>query len=662
MKPKWQPIAFPRECAPYGQSPLQPLMVKENAVVVAGGPSALFLVKVTHVPYLLQTIEARVHISGFAAHGDEVYVQDGPVLSGWSLKTGRPIAAINLLDPSRRWAEGRGEPDWAWLHTLPEQERGKQDALRRARRVLEWVQLLEAAEAALTRRRVPDYLVDDDADPLGEMVADLRELAGARRDGARSELAECARAAAGLIFSPPVVRSEQVGAKGSALVFALGSDGTLHPLDSTLTTMRTARLDRAVRPSLAMAELETDAHGDEHACRLFYVTDDGTVRLIDGDALPPKSLAEWPGRGPVSAEPGVRPRLDSGLLWGSAAQGSGIFALPFDPPGGASRVTLPLDGGWQWLELRTNFKLALASGGGGARLMAYGAGVTIVDRWPERPPRAPYFATFLPEPEEGPRPLLVVEVDREARSTGVAYRLLVANTVDSPYRSGFFPPPPAVLVEGVLEGWGQRAAPALVRTQPSVSRFDAYVVARDRTGRQQIAALPDSWPEYRNAIMREYGGLPQARAALGELALPPLDGTDALYCYPLVNSLTSHDVERANQVVQELRDLANPVRLSIYFQHLRYNKWDQVIQDERQPYLLMMRLRNTTVTLRFGGGGQVTTRTDDDGWVYLRPETAGERVVMDPVVEPNFEVQATECVLTRTGENVLKQRVKVRIP
>jgi hypothetical protein len=660
MKPKWQPMAFPRECTPYGQAPFQPLMVKENAVVVAGGPSALFLVKVTQVPYLLNTIEARVHISGFAAHGDEVYMQDGPVLSGWSLKTGRAIAAINLLDPSRRWAAGRGEPDWAWLHTLPEQARGRQDALRRARRVLEWVQLLEAAEAALTGRRVPDYLVGD---ALAEMVADLRELAGARRDRARDEFAECARAAAGLVFSPPVVRSEQVGAKGAALVFALGRDGTLHPLDSTLTSMRTARMDRAVRPSLAMAELETDAHGDEHACRLFYVTEDGTVRLIDGDALPPKSLAEWPGRGPASAEPGVRPRLESGLVWGSAAQGSGIFALPFDPPGAASRVALPLDGGWQWLELRPDFQLALASGGGGARLMAYGKGVTIVDRWPERPPQAPYFATFLPQAEgTPPRPLLVLEVDREARSTGVAYRLLVANTVDSAYRSEFFPPPPAVLVEGVLEGWGQRAAPAVVRTQPSVSRQDAYVVARDRTGPQQIAALPGSWPEYRDTITREYGGLSQASAALGELALPPVAGSDALYCYPLGGSLTSHDAERANQVLQELRELANPVRLQILFQHSRYDEWDRMFTGGAQPYRLRLPLRSETVTLRFGGGGSVTTRTDDRGWVYLRAETAGERVVMAPVVTPNFEVQNSECVLTRHGENELRQRVKTRLP
>ena len=655
MKPKWQPMVFSRECAPYGQSPFQPLMVKENAVVVAGGPSALFLVKVIQAPYLLQTIEARVHIAGFAAHGDEVYVQDGPVLSGWSLKTGRAIAAINLLDPSRRWAAGRGEPDWDWLHAIPEQARGRQDALRRARRVLEWVQLLEAAEAELAAGGSPEPRFADETARLQQMVADLKELVGARRDQARGELAECARAAAGLIFSPPVVRSEQVGAKGAALVFALGRDGTLHPLDSTLTSMRTARLDRAVRPSLAMAELETDAHGDEYACRLFYTTEDGTVRLIDGDALPPKSLAEWPGRGPASAEPGVRPRLESGMVWGSGAQGSGIFALPFDPPGEASRVTLPLDGGWQWLELRPDFKLALASGGGGARLMAYGTGVTVVDRWPQRPPRAAYFATFLPQAEgTPPRPLLVVEVDREAQSTGVAYRLLVANTVDSAYQSEFFPPPPTVLMEGELEGWGQRAAPARVRTQPSVSRQDAYVVARDRTGPQQIAALLDSWAEYREAITRQYGGIEQAGAALGDLALPPLAGSDALYCYPLGGSLSSHDAERANQVVQELRDLANPVRLRIHSQIYKYYPSGRVFVEQKD-----MPLCSTTVTLRFGSGSSVTTRTDAAGWVFLRGETAGEQVDMDPIVENPIRCWVRKCVLARTGENVIHQELTV---
>ena len=82
-------------------------------------------------------------------------------------------------------------------------------------------------------------------------------------------------------------------------------------------------------------------------------------------------------------------------------------------------------------------------------------------------------------------------------------------------------------------------------------------------------------------------------------------------------------------------------------------------QDQVRP-ALMLPLPSTTVILRFGGGGVVTTRTDGNGWVFLPAETAGERVVMDPLVEPFLEFDAPECVLAPTGENVLKQRLTVQ--
>ncbi|HEX8319762.1 hypothetical protein [Longimicrobium sp.] len=121
-----------------------------------------------------------------------------------------------------------------------------------------------------------------------------------------------------------------------------------------------------------------------------------------------------------------------------------------------------------------------------------------------------------------------------------------------------------------------------------------------------------------------------------------------------LGSDTSHEPANASHAAEAHAGPANPVRLRIYSQIIRKTESDQV-----RP-ALMLPLPSTTVILRFGGGGVVTTRTDGNGWVFLPAETAGERVVMDPLVEPFLEFDAPECVLAPTGENVLKQRLTVQ--
>src|SRR6266404_6031006 len=149
MKPKWQPVALPTECAPFGEHPFQPYLIKDEAVVVAGGPSELFMVTVTHVPEFALTIPARVRISGFASHAGMLYVQDGPVLSRWSIADCHCVAAVNLLAPKQRHFRTTEEPDWSSLRQLLLGCLEHAQPLHFAPRALEWLRMLEATEKQL---------------------------------------------------------------------------------------------------------------------------------------------------------------------------------------------------------------------------------------------------------------------------------------------------------------------------------------------------------------------------------------------------------------------------------------------------------------------------------------------------------------------------------
>jgi hypothetical protein len=664
MKPKWQPIAFPQECAPYGEQAIQPLVLPDNAIVVAGGPSALFLFQMFEISKLSWTITARDRITGFAAHGSELYVQDGPVLSRWSLVTGECASAINLLAPGQRWTAGSGALDWTALHKLPDAMRAKQQALARARRRAEWAALLTDAEQEhLMLMQLPHSLRPAAViAQLEPMINDLKTLLGpGGGSAARGDLAKAMDDAAALVFSAPVVRTHQIWGKAAGMVFVIGRDATLHPLDDTLKHMGSKRIHRAAQPALALAEFATDADSDEFACRLYYVAGDGTVQALDGGALPLAALSSWTARGPADLEARVRPRVVGDVLWAGGAQGTGVFALTVDRPGEPSRVTLP-DGDWRWLEVRPDVPLALASTADQARLIAHGKGTRTIDRWGKRTGVPPCFTTFLPQssaPAPSGRPLLVLEVNRElwGGEPDLAFRVLVANAVDAPdaASAAWYPPAPAVLIGGTLQGWGDASglAPKTVRTQPSVSRQDAYVIARDRTRSQQFQAWlgpdgPGSWRKHYDAIKQRYPDPAAASAALGETALPPIPGRDAIYCYALGNTITSEQAERAWRALDELRDLAKPVRLRIMITHRWMYAGDKHWnQDGPAP------LRSRGVTLRFGNGKVMGAGTDGDGWIALPPEASGETVTMDPLRGGNVGVST--CRLDRYGNNQVDQ-------
>jgi hypothetical protein len=587
-------------------------------------------------------------------HAGDVYIQDGPVLSRWDLVLGNCQAAINLLNPKLAWQSGGVAVDWARLHMLNAVQRGHQLRLQGARRKVEWLTLLESSEAL--QRDASTARTPDEETKLRTMIAELGQLVGANRSQLRAELATAEQASAPVIFSAPVVRKHQLGAKLGALAYVIGRDGTLHPLDDALQHMGTVRLDTTARPALALVEWETDAHSDDFACRLYYVTGDGVVRAVDGNSLPPKAAGEWPARGRASLQPGVRPRVDSRLLWGSDAQESGVFALPIDQPGGASRIKVPLAEEWRWLELPKAGSLALVCTDSRSRLISFASGAVTVERWGGRPANAPYYSSFL---ETDGRPLLVVEVEREqqGQNAGPVFRVLVANTVDAPNRQSeqWYPPPPDTITTGTLDAFKVGAsAPVNIRTQVTVSLMDAYLVARDRTGRDQLRALlqdgTGSWRAHFEKVVQPYADVPAASAAIGELPLPPMAGADALYCYAVGSTLTNEHVAAARAALERTREFLTPIVMRIVETVHRTRRGrgpSPTVIDGPDP------LRGTQVTLRFSNGESLGVTTNANGDVVIPPTKLGLTVTMDDVPRTDGYAMIASCKLEKKSGNEL---------
>lgn len=656
MNPKWQPVSLPTDCAPFGEHPFQPYLIKDEGVLVVAGPSALFLIMVSSSPTFVLRIDAKVRISGFGTHAGNLYVQDGPVLSRWSTTDWNCQAAINLLATTQRYVRTTGEPDWAALHKLPVNLETQQTTLQRARRKVEWLRLLEATEKQLATPS-PTRTADETA-RLRQLIADLQELVGPNRDALRTDLATAETSGAALIISSPAVRAHQLGAKAKAMVFVVGRNGVYRALDKQLVEMATPAptFDSKVRPSLAIAELN-DPRSDDYAARLYYVAERGTVRCIDGDAIPPRSPHEWPAQGTASPEPGVRARVEGGLVWGNNALGTGIFALPIASPGAASRVKLPLSQDWRWLEIREDHSLAIVATDTSCRLISYAQNTNLADRFAVKPDRAPYFSSFLRQ-VEGLHPLLVAEFERDATQTGhgVVFRLVVANDADitvppapEAYAS-FYPPLPTAVLEDELEGGGPLGPPVRIRTQPSISLQDAYLMARDKTIQQQLRDLAmDTWAAERAKIVQQYGSLANARSALGDIAVPGLSGRDAVYCYAIGGAVTEAQGRRAFEVLNDMRDLAKAILLR--FEQITYQVYPaRIIPVKKEP------IRSRTLTLRYEDNRKFDVTTDADGRALISRQADGKFLYLEPFTtsEAFLPDGAQRVFVTRGGANLFE--------
>jgi hypothetical protein len=439
LTPLKAPIALKTPSALQAERFFDPVVVEQRGVIVVGGPASLAVLLIGTQHRIWFSIKAHVRITGFTVSGGALYVQDGPVLSGWHLTEHRCFGAVNLVT----------EAFW------------------------------------------PEKREDDEEDAEIEPPGDLYELSvGPKR------LSSAALAAGEQpIFSAPMVRESQIGS-ASGRIFSLSAEGeTVAVTDNLQVAGRFTHTKRPLRAELAMAELPQPS--GNVLCYLYYVSDDGGIVALDGTTGLKPLTAQWPSSGTPVAEKVLPLRYREALLFGGGILGADFFAMTLDPAA-PRRFTVPgPPDGWRSYEFSPADKLVLLSNGLVSRLISYDPAAKQRDRWRERrTARSKYSAFWRPTGADGESssPKLIFEVDAVAAAErqNVEFSVLVSNTIDSTdlqYTSAY--PPPAIELEtGALAGT-TTAFPSVgqLRCRPVIVQQTLYCIVRP------AKTAPDASPD-----------------------------------------------------------------------------------------------------------------------------------------------------------------------
>lgn len=434
LSPRWK-IDFAVPGATGDTPYFDPVVVEERGVLVAGGPLAISVFTVTDRARLWYTVKAHVSITGFSATASALYVQDGPVLSGWNLTEHRCFAAVNLVTEVR-WELADDQdlqlepPDD--LFELPEEAAGLQTQLLSRT-------LLGAASYADGVHAVPE--------------------------------------ARHLVFSAPQVRKLQFDGAGGR-VFSVSMDGLAVAMTSELDV--SFKLSHEVAPLRAELTLvELPQPGGKTLCYLYYVGRDGSIVALDASDELKRQPAHWGAKGTPVPERVLPLQYHGGLLFGGGILGADFFVLELDPSA-APRNTAA--GDWKRYSVSVEDQFVIVYGPSSSRLVSYAKGVGRADRWGERRFASPACSdlwTGTGHPGDLSEAKLAVEIDIAAPSASgdPAFRILLANTVDcQPPRQ---PPIAAELFSTTLAGLGG-AMPHITKllSIPIIRQQGLYFVAR----------------------------------------------------------------------------------------------------------------------------------------------------------------------------------------
>jgi hypothetical protein len=438
ISPRWK-VDFARPAAGGDQAYFDLVVVEETGDLVAGGPLAVSVFSVNDRARLWYTVKARVSITGFCATPTALYVQDGPVLSGWNLTEHRCFAAVNLVT-EERWepvdsVDKQFEPPDA-LYELPE-EAAKLQAKLLSRNMLGATSYAEG----------------------------VHEVPGAAR----------------LVFSAPLVRKLQFDGSGGR-IFSVSMDGLTVAMTSKLDV--SGKLSHEISPLRAeMTMAELPQAGGRSLCYLYYVGWDGSIVALDATAELKRLPAGWSAKGPVVREKVLPLQYHGGLLFGGGVLGADFFVLELDPAAAPRNTTA---GEWTRYTVSVEDQMVILSGRSTSRLIVYQKGVSQPDRWRERKFPAPAYDILwkgtgrvgdLSEAK------LVVEVDAASPSPSgdPVFRVMLANTVDSQSapHTPQYPPDTVVLADSTLAGPGV-AMPrvAQVLTTPLITQQALYFAGR----------------------------------------------------------------------------------------------------------------------------------------------------------------------------------------
>ena len=681
LTPAWKPVVLPADCAPYGTAPFRPVVLDTLAIAIVGGPNALHVVEIYDRQRLWFTIPARVRLAGFAVHEGLLYVQDGPVLSSYSLVgealDGAPhtqfcAGAINLVARMAGasvqfagWTRQHGsfttgpggsrysgahegpldEAALADLFALPPEAAARQQAVQTLRAVEKWAFLSDAFPARYVRR-YSDYWPRSVARALADLMAidddafDEDMQAGANAVHAARAQAEAAASA--VVFSAPVVRRHQLAGKPGGMVFSQGADGTVHALDNSLTLISTASFARAARAGLAIAEPPVGTTGN-YDCWLFAARADGGIQGLNGASFPPTALTQWDGTRP--ADPGsVLPlSFTDGLLWGGGVLDGGFFALPPNPMLGPAVLDIPPPGGpWRDYEVQEAAKLALVTDGSTTRIASYAQDARVRDRWPPHTSPAAAWVQFWRGAghDRDPRqPVLVLELDTLGNLNATLRAYAVPGVEPArPELASLYPAQPQAIGSATLDPGSFAAAMpriALVPQRPAIERDMLYVLARSVTAADEVAqighwdlALPGM-----HGMIIPYDTLAQY---LANLPLPFSAGTSALLAFSLAG-LADDWKQAAAAEGERLASFAQPLQLRITQErfHTTIYKLGPDTPGYRPPiprneHADPVPLAGVSVPLSLDGVGTFAVTPDAQGVVEFDAKHAGAGVMVDP--------------------------------
>jgi hypothetical protein len=562
LNPRWNPLPFP---IPPGAPLFDPILLHERGLLIAGGPDGLTLFAIGDRRSVFAKIPKRSWINGFTAHGTSLYVQDGPVLLGVDLMTSNPFAAINLVtgacwpDPGDE-APPTAPPDD--LFKLDPANTLLQDALNNA------------------RRTHCSTLPGEQADLLGSSLSALDK---ATRDATR------------IVFSPPVVRSQQIDARQQGQIFSLRMDGKIHAMDDGLRETETFAAAAPLRAELVMAELPQTS--GEVRCHLYYVSATGSIVALDasGDL---RLLPDWPATGTPIADKVLPLRFVDGHLMGGGILGHDFFALKPDPSKPPVITVKGPDTGWRQYDVASAEKLVLVSDGLQSRLVSYHPSAGTRDRWQLRSSSAKGFSLFWTETGSDavlPGPKLALEVDLAApnATTPPGLRVVFANTIDSPndgFRTDYPPSSTTIETATLVPGpWAGKMKPlALFPCRPIISQQMLFCV-------------------YRSA--------PAADPA----------GTCSVTAFAL-NGLLGTVLPAANRRLEELKLLVTPIRLQVMRHVTIHREWPEPgTQWTEGPFVY----NNAKVTIIPSPGTPFELTTDNEGMLTLDPAFTGRSVIID---------------------------------
>lgn len=573
--PQFEPLRMTAECALPGETLFEPVVAGSGSMLVAGGPRAIAIFVLQDRPSVQETIRSKLGdgIAGFCVNHSDLYVQDGPVLTAWSLTTQRPYAAHNL-STGLSWSQEDGEQDGPpeSFYAFADDDAPLRAELTAARNRYAWAVVLEDLEKQVAAGGVGSAQAD--AGQTFDAVRGLLEAEGHAEPilaEARAEFERTVRKVSKVVYSAPAVRRlQQYGSAGAAL-FSLGMDGTVYAMDVGLRSVTSVNYGMVpLRAELAVGEWKDPSSA--YSCSLYYVTQDGGIAVLDGARPSLDQRQGWAGKGKPETGKMLSLSCHGKWLMGGGILGADFFATDAGPSSPLAHVVAAPSRVWKTYEVDDRRKLILLSDGTATRLHAYGGNVVQRDRWRLRQNARPVQVAFLPIGKDD-APLAVLEVDAtQSNDTLLGLRVLLANTIDAG-PSPSYPPPAVVLDTGTIGHWRSGAFPVRwVRSRLSLAQEHLYCMVRsanppDSQGLKAGIVEPGSFSDQALAAISLQASELTRRGVLRGQRLPAPQAAD-LSADALVKFVLNADKllalnATARAALDEMPLRAIPVRVSV---------------------------------------------------------------------------------------------------